>query len=96
VDRTTAATQELHLTGSHFDGRLESLLGVYYQEFRDERRTYRWAHWEFAIPNTGPNPGTPGLPGVGGRPAWNRDAVQYVRAWGATVGNAAVAGYVPG
>jgi iron complex outermembrane receptor protein len=95
MDRTTATTQELHLTGSHFDGRLESLLGVYYQEFRDQRRTYRWVQWEFAIPNTGPNPGTPGLPGVGGRPDWNRDALQYVRAWGATVGNAAVAGYIP-
>jgi iron complex outermembrane receptor protein len=95
MDRTTATTQELHLTGSHFAGRLESLLGVYYQEYRDERRQYRWVQWEFAIPNTGPNPGTPGLPGDGGRPAWNRDALQYVRAWGATVGNDAVAGYIP-
>jgi iron complex outermembrane receptor protein len=95
LDRVSATTQELHLTGNHFGGRLQSLLGLYYQEYESQRRTYAWEDWEFAIPNTGPNPGTPGLPGAGGRPLWNTTAVNYVRAWGATVGNNAIASFAP-
>lgn len=94
-DATIATTQELQLTGNHLDGRLETLVGLYYQEFLRGRRTYRWSAWEFAIPNTGPNPGTGGPPGIGGRPAWNMAAVDYVRAWGATVGDPALADFVP-
>jgi iron complex outermembrane receptor protein len=84
LDRTTTTTQELHLTGSHFGGRLQSLLGLYYHEYENQHREYIWADWEFAIPNTGPNP-----------PNLNATAVGYVRAWGTTVGNNDVAGYVP-
>lgn len=88
-------TQELHLTGSHFNGRLETLLGLYYQALEVWSRQSSWNFWEFAIPNTGPNPGTPGPPGVGGRPLLNPAAVGYVRSWGATVGNPAVAAFFP-
>jgi iron complex outermembrane receptor protein len=94
-DRPSVTTQELQLTGNHFDGRLKSLLGLYYQHYRHQRRQYIWANWEFAVANTGPNPGTPGPPGVGGRPLINTTVLDYVRAWGATVGNSQVAGYVP-
>lgn len=87
--------QELHLTGSHFNDRLQSFLGVYYLHFENWTRPYSWVNWEFAIPNTGPNPGTLGPPGVGGRPLWNSAAVGYVRAWGATVGNPAMANFFP-
>jgi outer membrane receptor protein involved in Fe transport len=87
-------TQELHFIGNHFGGRLRSLLGFWHLDHYGWDRTYQWAFWEFAIPNTGPNSGLPGPPGVGGRPAWNTAAVNYVRAWGATVGNA-VASYQP-
>jgi iron complex outermembrane receptor protein len=91
----TMATQEVHFLGNHFDGRLQSLLGLWYIELEGWDRLYQWAFWEFAIPNTGPNLGLPGPPGTGGRPAWNTVAVGYVHAWGTTVGNGAVAGYQP-
>jgi iron complex outermembrane receptor protein len=77
-------TQELRIIGNHFDGRLQSLMGLYYQDLEVWGRTSGWSHWEFAIPNTGPAP-----------PAVNLAARNYVRAWGATVGNSAVAGFVP-
>lgn len=95
LDRPMSTTQELQLTGNHLDGRLETLLGLYYLEQENRQRTYVWANWEFAIPNTGPNPGTPGPPGVGGRPDQNRTALDYVHAWGTTVGHAGVAEYRP-
>jgi iron complex outermembrane receptor protein len=94
-DATIATTTELQLAGNHFGGRLKTLVGLYYQKFQRGRRTYRWSAWEFAIPNIGPNPGTPGPPGVGGRPVWNTAAVDYVHAWGATVGDPTLAGFVP-
>jgi iron complex outermembrane receptor protein len=88
-------TQELQLIGSHFNGRLETLVGFYYQDFTVWSRYSSWPFWEFTIPNTGPNPGTSGPPGVGGRPLWNPAAVGYVQSWGATVGNPALAGFAP-
>ena len=88
-------TQELQLIGSHFNGRLETLLGLYYQDFEVGSRYRVWPFWEFVIPNTGPNPGTPGPPGVGGRPLWNPAAVGYVQSWGATVGDPALASFAP-
>jgi iron complex outermembrane receptor protein len=94
-DATIVTTEELQLAGNHFGGRLETLFGLYCQKLQRGTRTYRWTGWEFAIPNTGPNPGTLGPPGVGGRPAWNTAAVDYVRAWGATVGDPALAGFAP-
>jgi iron complex outermembrane receptor protein len=94
-DDTQITSQELHLIGDHFNGRLQSLLGLYYRDSDLWRRSSSWWFWEFAIPNTGPNLGIPGPPGVGGRPQWNQAAVNYVRSWGATVGNGAVAGFFP-
>jgi iron complex outermembrane receptor protein len=88
-------SQELHLTGNHFNGRLQSFLGLYYLRAEYRTRIARWVHWEFAIPNRGPNPGTFGPPGVDGRPQLNEAAVSYVRAWGATVGNRAAATFFP-
>ncbi|HEY7672351.1 MAG TPA: TonB-dependent receptor plug domain-containing protein, partial [Gammaproteobacteria bacterium] len=96
LNRVGATTQELHLTGNHFGGRLQSLLGLYYQEYENRLRAYGWEDWEFAIPNTGPNPPVGrGPPGEDGRPLWDMTAVNYVRAWGATVGNNDVASYAP-
>jgi iron complex outermembrane recepter protein len=93
-DRATIVSQELHLIGNHFNGRLQTMLGLYFSQLDASTRDYGWAWWEFAVPNTGPNPGTFGPPGVGGRPQLNQAAVGYVRAWGATVGNA-LAAYFP-
>ena len=88
-------TEELHLLGRHFNGRLETLLGVYYQDFEQWNRYAGWFFWEFAVPNTGPNLGLPGPAGTGGRPFIDQTALQYVNRWGATVGNTAVANYTP-
>ena len=95
--RTDAKTtiQELHLLGEHFNGRLESMLGLYYQHLEAWARASSWWFWEFAVPNTGPSPGEFGPPGVGGRPFLNQAAVDYVHAWGARVGNPAAAMYFP-
>ncbi len=89
------ASQELHVAGDHLDGRLRTLLGVYYLERSTWLRGATWWFWEFAVPNTGPNFGLPGPPGVDGRPLLNPQALSYVRAWGATVGNGAVANFLP-
>jgi len=94
-DHYEGVTQELHLLGDFLEGRLESLFGLYYNENSAWVRPASWWFWEFAIPNTGPNPGTPGPPGVGGRPLVNLAARDYVRAWGATVQNPAVASFSP-
>ncbi|HWN40121.1 MAG TPA: TonB-dependent receptor [Gammaproteobacteria bacterium] len=80
-------SQELHLIGEHFGGRLRSFLGVYYFDLEPETRVATWSAYEFQLPSTGPNPGTPGPPGVGGRPFPNAAAENYVRQWGATVGD---------
>jgi iron complex outermembrane receptor protein len=88
-------TQEVHLTGNHFNGRLRSLIGLYHSDNWFWARGSGWWFWEFAVPNTGPNPGLPGPPGVGGRPLVSLPARDYVRTWGATVGNPAVANFVP-
>jgi iron complex outermembrane receptor protein len=94
-DQGDWATQELHLVGEHFDGRLRSWLGLYYHDFNVWVRNQSWWYWDFAIPNGGPSPGTFGPPGVGGRPLVNTAALNYVRAWGATVGNPMVANFTP-
>jgi iron complex outermembrane receptor protein len=94
-DHTDLTTQELHLTGHHLNGRLQTLLGLYYSDFAPWTRAYQWDEWEFAVPNTGPSLGGPGPPGVAGRPLQNQAALAYVRAWGATVGNPAVATFSP-
>jgi iron complex outermembrane receptor protein len=90
-----STTEEVHALGTHLNGRLRSLLGLYYLHNDAWARESGWWFWEFAVPNTGPNPGSFGPPGVGGRPALNLAALGYVRAWGATVGNAVVANFFP-
>lgn len=83
-DDPEARTHELHLVGSHFNGRVRTLLGYWYLNSEFWARVHRWVDWDFAIPSAGPTP-----------PARNLAAVSYVRAWGATVGNPAVANYSP-
>ena len=91
----SSVSQELHFIGEHFDGRLQSLLGLWYLDASARDRNYAWSLWEFVVPNTGPNLGLPGPPGTDGRPALDAAANGYVRAWGATVGSAALATYFP-
>ncbi len=79
-----ATSQEFHLRGDHFGGRLQTLVGLWHWRFDRWDRLYQWLFWDFVTPNTGPNP-----------PQLNVAAIDYVRAWGATVGNNAVAGITP-
>jgi iron complex outermembrane receptor protein len=79
-----ATTQEFHLRGDHLGGRLQTLFGVWHWQLDRWDRVYQWLFWDFVIPNIGPNP-----------PELNASAIDYVRAWGATVGNNAVAGIAP-
>jgi iron complex outermembrane recepter protein len=94
-DDAAWSTQEIHLVGEHFNGRLRSLLGLYYHDFEARIRNQGWWFWEFAVPNSGPGLGTFGPAGVDGRPLVNLAARDYVRAWGATVGNSTVATFMP-
>src|SRR5690606_6403410 len=64
--------------------KLEWLAGLYYLKQESKTRYYRWAMWEFFVPNTGP-----------GLPALNVAARDYVRAYGALVGNPQLATFNP-
>jgi iron complex outermembrane receptor protein len=77
-------TEEVHFTGDNFNGRIDWLAGLYYLDQTNRQRFYRWAMWEFAIPNEGPAP-----------PAMDMAAVQYVRDYGDVVGNPGLSGFVP-
>jgi len=77
-------TQELHLIGSNFNGRLNWLAGYYFLEQDFQRRFYRWALSEFTtlVDGPGDNPQNPA-------------AVQYVRDYCTTVGIASCTAYRP-
>jgi iron complex outermembrane receptor protein len=77
-------TEEIHFTGSHFNEKLDWLAGLYYLEQDSLQRYYRWAMWEFFIPNTGP-----------GLPALNDAAIAYVRSYGSTVGIPSLVAFNP-
>ena len=68
IDFAESETIELHLSGSALDGRINWLAGYYKLEEDRVRRFYRWALWDFVIPNTGP-----------GDPALNYEYTEYVR-----------------
>jgi iron complex outermembrane recepter protein len=77
-------TQELHLLGSHLNSRINWLAGLYYLDQRNTQRFYRWAMWEFAIPNTGPLP-----------PQQNLAARDYVRNWATQAGVPSLVNFNP-
>jgi len=79
-----SSSQELHVTGTHFGGRLETFLGAWYFRRKEWSRFYFWRGWEFSDQSIGPGP-----------PGQNAAAVDYVRSWGTTVGNAALAAFNP-
>jgi iron complex outermembrane receptor protein len=76
-------TIEIQLSGSFMDDRLTFIGGYYNFEQESKQRFYRWAMQEFS------NPGTSG----GG----NDDvaAIDYVKAYGAFVGNPSLVGFRP-
>lgn len=82
--RDRNVTEELHFTGDNYKGRVNWLAGLYYLDETIRQRFYRWAMWEFAVPNTGPNP-----------PGMDMAAVNYVRQYGTIVGNPSLANFVP-
>ncbi|HEY5567045.1 MAG TPA: TonB-dependent receptor [Gammaproteobacteria bacterium] len=77
-------TEEIHFTGDNFNGKVDWLAGLYYLRQEALTRYYRWAMWEFFIPNEGP-----------ALPALDVAARDYVRAYGTTVGNIALATFNP-
>jgi iron complex outermembrane receptor protein len=74
-DQGRNLNQEIHITGSHFNDRLNWLAGAYYLDQKTRRRFYRWGMWEFTQPNVGPND-----------PPQYAALVQYVRNYGALLG----------
>ena len=54
ISVTENETFELHLSGSTDNGRINWLAGYYSLETDYKRRFYRWAAWEFTVPNVGP------------------------------------------
>jgi iron complex outermembrane receptor protein len=74
-------TIELHLSGSHMNGRLSWLAGYYSLDEADRNRFYCWGMWEYAVPNIGP-----------GDPAQYMPAIQYVRDTAALLGLVQTAG----
>jgi iron complex outermembrane receptor protein len=88
-------TQELHLTGSNFRDRVTWLAGLYFLDQKEKFRRHSWVMHDFAVPGSGYGEGrVPGPPGVGGRPLWN-EGVEYVRSWGALLGNDGIATFAP-
>ena len=63
ISVTENETFELHLSGSTDNGRINWLAGYYSLETDYKRRFYRWAAWEFTVPNVGPGDPQP-LPAV--------------------------------
>lgn len=82
--REENTTQEFHLTGSHKDGRIDWLAGLYYLDQKSKTRFYRWGLWEFTIPNVGPSD-----------PAQNIALRDYVRAYGTLLNIPTLVNYVP-
>jgi iron complex outermembrane receptor protein len=74
-DHGENTNQEFHLTGSHWNDRINWLAGFYYLDQKTTRRFYRWGMWEFTNPNVGPND-----------PSQNAALIQYVRDYGALLG----------
>lgn len=80
----SASSHELHVIGNHWNGRLRTLLGAWHSDADIRNRGYTWIYSDFTILTEGP-----------AAPPPNFDAVNYVRSWGATVGNPAVANFFP-
>jgi iron complex outermembrane receptor protein len=78
-------TEEIHFSGSNLDGRLTWLAGLYYLEQDNLQRFYRWGMAEFSLDGFyGPNDPPNDIP-----------ARDYVRAYGALVGNQSLATFSP-
>jgi iron complex outermembrane receptor protein len=83
--RTENFNQEIHVLGDNFNGRVNWLAGLYYLKQENLQRFYRWGMQEFSMPPfSGPSD-----------PANDQAAIDYVRAYGAVVGNPSLIGFVP-
>ncbi len=83
-DKDENTTMEFQFTGSFMNDRANWLVGHYRLDQENKNRFYRWGLWDFAKPNTGPT--DPPLDGA---------ALGYVRSYGATIGDPALASYFP-
>jgi iron complex outermembrane receptor protein len=80
----SASSHELHAIGNYWNGRLKTLLGAWYSDADIRNRGYSWFFSDFTFLAEGPAPPPP-----------NFAAIDYVRSWGATVGNPDIAGFFP-
>jgi len=67
-------TQEFHLTGQNFNGRLDWIAGLYSLRERSKVRTYRWPMLDFPRSPTNPN-------------AFRADVAAYLNAWYVAAGS---------
>jgi iron complex outermembrane recepter protein len=72
-------TQEFHLTGSNFDGRVSWLAGLYTLDEKTKGRTDRWALWD--VPHAPGNRSIAPTP----RDRMSVEACQYLLSWATTV-----------
>jgi len=72
-------TQEFHLTGNNFNGRLDWIAGLYSLKERSKVRTYRWPMLDFPRSPTNPN-------------VWRADVTAYLNSWYAAAGSPAFQG----
>jgi hypothetical protein len=78
-------TEEIHFTGTNFDGKVSWLAGLYYLKQESLQRFYRWGMAEFSLDGfSGPND-----------PPNDLAARDYLRTYGALVGNPDLTGFNP-
>ena len=73
------ASEEAHLEGDFFNGKVSYLAGFYYLYTRQRTRTYSWAYQEFYTPS---NPGDPVLE-AGNNLVLDPALSNFIHAWGA-------------
>jgi len=78
-------SEELHLTGSLFNDKVNFLLGGYYSKAENKTRLYRWWMTEWYLPDTNGD----------GNPEINSALISAVRAYGASTGNTNLSKYNP-
>jgi len=76
-------SEELHLEGIAFDGKVDFLVGLYYSEEDRRFRQYRWGMHEFFVPD------------ANGNPVVDTELRDFVRAWGVANGDAFISNWNP-
>jgi iron complex outermembrane receptor protein len=78
-------SQEFHLTGDAANGKIGFLAGLYYSDANNKARLYRWWMTNWYLPDADGD----------GNPELNTALLDQVHAYGASVGDPALANYAP-